>query len=159
MPMLDQHPHVPLLGRGQPDPGKIPPRQQIQNVFRIPPVVLLLARLLGPNLSGFPHRQLVPQLRQHLGKPPRVARALDPYQGRLLQPGVKASGFAVFVLQPLLHHLACLRVQHRNLLEARMEITAYNDHRSAPPSVSSWLFAKTSLLSLARSRRPYAIRH
>ena len=51
MTMLDQHPHVSFLGTGQPDVREIPAHQQIQNVFGIPLVVLLLARLQSPNLS------------------------------------------------------------------------------------------------------------
>jgi murein L,D-transpeptidase YcbB/YkuD len=94
----------------------------------VPPVVLLLARLLRSDLPRLPHHQLVPQPGQHLRKPARVARGLDPHQRRLLQPGVESPRFPVLVLQLLFHDLARLRVQHRNLLRARVEITAYNHH-------------------------------
>lgn len=38
----------------------------------------------------------------------------------------------VLVLWPTLHQLSRLHIQHRNLLVARMKVTSYNYHRSAP---------------------------
>src|SRR5579875_1228815 len=148
--MFDQHPHVPLFGRRQPDFWEIASHQQIQEVLRIAPVVVLLARLQGPNLRRLAHYQLVPQLLKHLGEPPRVARRLNPHQRRLLQPFVERLRFSVLVLQLLFNYFPRLRVQHRNHLHARVEITSYNVHVSAPPSLRVPDFLTTPVYSLHR---------
>jgi hypothetical protein len=96
--MLDQHPHVPLFSRRQPDLRKFTLQQKIQQVLRVPPVVLLLARIHCPDLRRLAHHQFVTQLLKHLRKPPRVAHRLNPYQRRLLQPGVESFRLSILVL-------------------------------------------------------------
>jgi hypothetical protein len=53
------------------------------------------------------------------------------------QPGIEGAGFAILVFQSALVQLARLLLQHRNLLVARMQITAYDLHvlGSFPPSL------------------------
>jgi len=68
------------------------------------------------------------------------------------------SALPALVFQPSLHHLTRLRVQQRNLLRARVQITAYNQHVSAPPSESPGFLPKPVYSPPSRSRRPYAIR-
>src|SRR6266851_4134971 len=62
----------------------------------------------------------------------RVSCRFDPHSHRTSQSGIKRPRLAVLVFQTTLQHLARLRVDHRYLLVARMQITSYNHHRSAP---------------------------
>jgi hypothetical protein len=57
----------------------------------------------------------------------RLEWATSPYERT-----VKTSRFSVLVFQTTLREFARVGVQHRNLLVARMQITSYNHHRSAP---------------------------
>ena len=60
------------------------------------------------------------------------------------------------MFQPALDDLAALWIQHGNLLEARMKITAYNQHaRLLPPSLGR-LLPRPSLLGRG-SRRTHPI--
>src|SRR5207302_5724990 len=73
--------------------------------------------------------QLVPTLRQQALEPARVAASLDPHFHRFpLQAAVELFRFARGMVQLLSHSLLRLQIQHRNLLEAGMKITAYNLH-------------------------------
>ena len=99
----------------------------------------------------------VPELRQHLGKPQRVPRALHPHQGGLFQTFVESPGFPIFVLEPPFHHLSRLRVQHRNMLAARQVVAgpeAVSGIRILPGSRA---FARSSfaLFGVARLSFPF----
>jgi hypothetical protein len=74
----------------------------------------------------------MPQLGQQSLEPLCVTGRLDPHTNRLRQPFVKLSRLAVGVFQSLLDQLSGFRIQHRDVLLARVKITAYNHHRSAP---------------------------
>jgi hypothetical protein len=69
---------------------------------------------------------------QHSLEPLRIEGRFHPDSRRTWKAGIKLLGFSVLMFQPALEHLTGCRIQHRNLLEARMKITTYNEHRSAP---------------------------
>ena len=62
----------------------------------------------------------------------RVPGGLDPHSNRALQAGIERPRLATLMFQTALHELACLRIHHRYLLVARVQIATYNHHRSAP---------------------------
>src|SRR5437879_13685766 len=75
------------------------------------------------------------QLRKQPLEPLRLPANLDPHSHGPLQPSVKGPHLLLsLVTQRLLQHLSRRLVPHDNLLIARMKITAYNLHRSAPSS-------------------------
>src|SRR5262249_36242403 len=76
-------------------------------------------------------------------QPQRVAHALQPHQNffpgqRLIEPDR-----LLWMQQLTFHQLACFRVQHGNLLKARMKITAYNLHDWLLSTPSSLVFKAT----------------
>ena len=62
----------------------------------------------------------------------RVPGGLDSDSNRTLQAGLEPSRLSAFVFQTALHELARLRIYHRYLLVARVQIATYNHRRSAP---------------------------
>src|SRR5260370_385832 len=133
--MQQQLPHVALGWRRYPDPRKPPFHQQLQQQQRIPPVGLLLSLATGADLRRVPDPQLMPQLREQPLEPLRLPTGLYPYTHRPLQRGIKRSHLLyLFVTQRFLAQFSCLLIQHRNLLIARVKITSYNLHCSAPSS-------------------------
>src|SRR5438132_7200467 len=77
----------------------------------------------------------MPQLRKQLLEPLRLPTRFDPHSHGPLQPSVKGPHLLLsLVTQRPLQHLSRRLVPHDNLLIARMKITAYNLHRSAPSS-------------------------
>ncbi len=87
---------------------------------RVARVGLLLAHHRRPDLRRIADPQLVSQLGQHALEPARVPGGLDAHSHRPLQPRVKRPRFSVGVFQATLNQLACLRIQHGNLLVARV---------------------------------------
>src|SRR6516164_10639350 len=85
---------------------------------------------------------------QHPLKPWSIGGGFHADSGRTRKRGIKLLGFSVPMFQPALDNLAGCGIQHGYLLEARMEITTYNEHTrllsSEPWSIT---FAKS-----ARSR-------
>ena len=74
-------------------------------------------------------------------RPNGATGPIDPYHrgidhsrhtGRIRKRRIRLLGFPCFVFQPTLDNLAGCRIQHGNLLEARVKVTAYNQHPSAP---------------------------
>jgi hypothetical protein len=149
---------IALRQRRPPDARKTLAQQQFQQVRRIARVRLLFAHHRRPDLRRIPDPQLVPQFGQHALEPPRVPGGLDAHSHGARQSCVKRSCFSALVLQATLHQLACLRIQHRNLLVARVQITTYNLHvlGSFPPSLG--LFERYQVYSAAGSRHGYPIR-
>src|SRR6185437_2879659 len=54
------------------------------------------------------------------------------HANRFRQVAIELVRFSVLVFQTALDELACLVIQHRDLLIARVKITSYNLHCSAP---------------------------
>src|ERR1700675_3389080 len=127
--MQEQLPVVPLGCRGHPDPRKTILRQKPQQQFRISPVGLLLPLATGADLRRIPDPHLVPPLHQHPLEPLRLPAASDPHSYGPFQSCIKGPHLLLsLVTQRPLHHLSGHQVQHRDLLIARMKITAYNFH-------------------------------
>jgi hypothetical protein len=61
-----------------------------------------------------------------------VPSGFDSDSNRTLQAGVEPPRLSAFMFQTALHELAGLRIYHRYLLLARVQIATYNHHRSAP---------------------------
>ena len=95
-------------------------------------VRLLLPHHGGTNLCRVSDPEFVIVFSQHSLEPLSIGGSLHPDPSRTRKCGVKLLGFSVLMFQPALNDLTGCGIQHRNLLEARMEITAYNQHRSAP---------------------------
>src|SRR5207245_4743032 len=133
---MDQHlPRVSLGTRIHPDPRKQLLLVKLHYQFRIPPVGLLLPLATGANLRRISDPHLMPQLRKQLLEPLRLPTRFDPHSHGPLQPSVKGPHLLLsLVTQRPLQHLSRRLVPHDNLLIARMKITAYNLHRSAPSS-------------------------
>src|SRR5579885_3873360 len=68
----------------------------------------------------------MPQLGQHPLEPQHVARGFHPYHHLSLELAVEWLGLGR--RQLLLRLLSCFCINHDDLLETRMEITAYNLH-------------------------------
>jgi len=128
---------IALLQRRPPDAWKTPVQQQVQHVRRVARIRLLFAHHRRPDLRRIPDPHLVPQFGQHALEPAGVPGGLDAHSHGARQSCIKRSCFSALVLQTTLHQLACLRIQHRNLLVARRQITTYNLHvlGSFPPSL------------------------
>ena len=79
---------------------------------------------LGADLGGVPYPQFEVQLPQQALKSARVPGGFHPHPHTLpFEPGIELLGFLA-VRQPPFPQLAGLAVDKRNLLEARMIITA-----------------------------------
>src|SRR5947208_14706110 len=77
----------------------------------------------------------MPQLRKQRLEPLRLPTRFDPHSHGPLQPSVKGPHLLLsLVTQRPFQHLSRRLVPHDNPLIARMKITAYNLHRSAPSS-------------------------
>src|SRR5207302_1756124 len=124
----------------------------------IPRVGLLLPHHRCPNLGCIPNPKLVSQLGQHLLEPLRVTGCLHAYAHWLLQPRVKLLCLTVPVFESAFSDFAGFCIHHRNLLKARMKITAYNQHARLLSSRVLVRTALPSLLGSGRSRRCYPIR-
>ncbi len=108
--------------------GKTLFHHQPQQQLRILPIRLLLAHPLGADLSGVPNPQFELQLAQQALEPTRVPAGFHSYPHPLpFKPGIELLGFST-VCQPPFPQLTALGIDKRNLLEARMIITPYNQH-------------------------------
>src|SRR6202040_4226744 len=101
--------------------------------------------------------QLVPQLRQHLLEPLRVAHGLHPHAHPLpVQCLIEAPCFSFLVLQATFPEFAGFRIDQGDLLVARVKITAYNLHRgSFLPE--SWSWQRTQVYSGRLSEQHFVI--
>src|SRR5450759_3617710 len=154
--MPQQLPYIAILELGDVDLWKAIAQQKLQNVQSVARVGLLLAHHGSANLCRVSHPQFVLLLLQHAFKPASVARGFDPDPRRRGQGAVKLSSFPALMFQPSLHDLPGFCIQHRDLLESRMKIAAYNIHNSAPSLRALVLHRNPSLLA-RRSRRRYSI--
>src|SRR5579872_491770 len=99
---------------------------------RIPPVRFLSPHHQMPDLRRISNPQLLPQLRQHVLEPLRVAHGLHPHPHHLsLQPLIKLPRLSFLMLESPLPQLARLTIDHGDLLVARVKITSYNLHRGS----------------------------
>src|SRR5215472_2301895 len=126
--MPQQLSQIPLRRRRYPDPRKPVLQQQIENMQSISRVGLLPPHHGGANLGRISYPKLVSQLGQHPLEPLRVASCFHAHPHWLLQPGVKLLCLTVRMFQLAFDQVAGFCVHHRNLLEARMKICAYNQH-------------------------------
>src|ERR1700674_2923235 len=127
--MQQQLPQIALLRTRHPDGGELSDLQQLQQMIGVALVVFLLAHRSRPNASGVTDEQFMSQLPQQALEPAGVAAGLDAHaHGLSLQAAVELFRFARGMVEFLSHSLLGLLIQHGNLLEARMKITAYNLH-------------------------------
>ena len=98
----------------------------------IPLVRNLLAYIAGPDLGRIPYPYLITQPLHQIEEPLAISCGLDPDQRRLAQLLVEPFCLAVGMAQLPLLELTCLRIAHRYLLKARVEITSYNLHKASP---------------------------
>ncbi len=133
-----------------PGAWKIILQQQAQNVLCILAIGLLLAFSLPSDLAGVPDPQLEVQFRQESLEPARMSTGFHAHThrrslGRQLTVELLRR---LTVLQSTLPAIPSFTIDKRNLLEARMIITPYNNHVGsflpglgwfAPPkSVRAW---------------------
>ena len=112
--------------------GKTVREQQVENMQGIARVRLLLPHHGCTDLSRISDPEFVIMFSQHSLEPLGIEGSFYPDSGRTRKCGIKPLSFSVLVFQPALDDFAGCGIQHRNLLEARMEIASYNEHRSAP---------------------------
>jgi hypothetical protein len=108
VPVVQQHPRVALSITRQPDAREFSFGPKFHPAPGVTAVVLLRARLRGPNLGRVPDPPLVSQFTQHLGKPERVPGALDPHQRRRRQARIERSHFPLQGVQAALLKLPAL---------------------------------------------------
>ena len=126
--MHQQLPHVPLFQTRHPDPREPVFSQQQQQVFRVPPVRLLLPHHRSPDLGRVPQPELDAPLLQQPFEPGIVPASLHPHPYFLpRQSRVKLFRFLA-VTQTFFLILSRSLVKDRDLLKPRMKITAYNQH-------------------------------
>src|SRR5215475_1538535 len=89
---------------------------------------LLLSHHRCANPRCIPDPKLVSQPGQHSLEPLRVARCFHAHAHWFLQPRVKLLRLTVPVVESAFDQVPGFRVHHRNLLEARVKIYAYNQH-------------------------------
>src|SRR6266478_4023901 len=156
--MQQQLPQVALLRTRHPDGREPARRQQLQQMIGVALVVLLFADRGRANAGRVADDQLMSPALQQALEPAGIAAGLDAHAHPLpLQAAVELLRCARGMMEFLLHSLFRLHIQHGNLLEARMKITAYNLHcGSFRPS--PWSFANSRLLGAAWSRRCYQIK-
>jgi hypothetical protein len=140
--LVPVHQQLPQVAFGQrrhpPQVRKVAVQQQPRDQLRIPPVVLLLARFLSPNLRRIPQPQPVPVLLQPPLEPQHVATALHPHHRARRQAAVKLLQLPARVRDPAIReYLPALRLHPKYLLPARMIITPYNLH--------DWLLSSRAL--------------
>src|SRR5271165_2705498 len=140
--MQQQLPPIALLQTRHPQLRKTVFQQQRQQQLSIAPVGLLLAHLRGPDLGGVAQSQLVSQPGQHALEPQGVAASLHADDYFALQSSVKR--LRLGGSQLAFRILPRFRVEHSNLLETRMEITAYNLHDGSFSS-ESWSLRKLKI--------------
>jgi hypothetical protein len=119
-------------GCGNPDLREALRQQETKNEPGVALIGLLLAHLTGANLRRVTNPQFVTELGEQAFEPMDRTSRFDAYPHRLRQSAVERLGFPVFVLQPSLQQFSRGIVHHGNLLIARVKITSYNEHRSAP---------------------------
>src|SRR6516165_7306157 len=95
-------------------------------------VRLLLPHHGCTDLRCISYPEFVMVFLQHPLEPLCIEGRFHPDSRRTWKAGIKLLGFFVLMFQPALENLTGCRIQHGNLLEARMKITTYNEHRSAP---------------------------
>src|SRR5487761_896953 len=131
-----QLPDVAFGRCGNPDSRESFREQEIENEPGVALIGLLFAHFAGANLCGVPDPQFVTEFREQTLEPVNRAGSFDAHAHRFLrtlQAPVERVSFAAFVVQSALHkHLCGFFSGHGNLLIACMEITSYNQHRSAP---------------------------
>src|SRR3984885_3868240 len=130
MAMGEQLADVALLRIWQPQAGKALLHQQGQNMARVSLIRLLLANVTGTNLGRIPNPQGVAALVHQQLKPAGIPRRFHANQRRPLELSVKLLRLPAGMHQLLLLDLLCLCIQNRNLLVARVKITAYNLHKA-----------------------------
>jgi hypothetical protein len=137
MAMQQQLPYVSILRARHPDLWKAIFYQQLEQVFGIAPVVLLLPDARGPNFCGVSHPQFEAQLGQQALEPTGVPRGFHPHShldAFLLQLTVEPFGFSIAVHQLLLATFPALRVHPGDLLYAWVITATYNKHLGSFPS-------------------------
>ena len=95
-------------------------------------VGFLLSYHRSTDLGRISHPQFVVMGTEDPLEPWCVDRGFHAHTGRTRKCGVKLLRLTALVFQTPLNHLARAGIQHGNLLKARVKITAYNHHRSAP---------------------------
>jgi hypothetical protein len=155
--MHQQLAQIPLLARGHPEARETIREQQVQQVLGVARVGLLLANLAGPDLRRIAHPQLVPAFGQQPLEPQRRKRRFHPHHRAARPPGVEASRFPVFMLQPTGLDLPRLLLHPGHNLVARVQITADNVHGFGSFPANLGQDINLSLPAL-RSRRRYPIR-
>src|SRR5215467_1620124 len=130
MSMPQQLPQVPILCVRHPYSRKTIFHHQPQEQLRILTIRLLLAHPFALNLGGISNPQLHAELLQQTLEPARVPTGLHSHSHRyvsLLYLAVEPFLF-VGVIQASFPNLPRFGIHVRNLLEARMIVTTYNQH-------------------------------
>src|SRR5215469_1330466 len=130
MTMPEQLPQVAILCIRYPDPRKTVFDHQSQQQLRILAIGLLFAYPFRTNFCCIPDPQFQLQLVQQTFEPASVPAGFHSHTGLqtlLFQLAVKLLGF-LGMNQALFPRFTGLNIRERNLLEARMVVTPYNQH-------------------------------
>src|SRR6516225_7975817 len=122
----------------------------------IPRVGLLLPHSGRMDLRRVSHPQLMSLPRQQGFEPLSVTGRFHAHPSPSGKGCVKGSRLTRRVFQAALNDFARLPIQHRNLLEARMKITPYNQHVRLLSS-EAWSSCNYQVYSVEKSRRRYSI--
>ena len=128
--MREQRAQVPRGGIGHPDGREPIVPEQVEKVSGIPLIGLRLADDHGANLRGVADEDGVPEAVHEGMKPDGIAGAFNAYGDRTGQGGVELLDGASLMDQLTLMRFARLRVEYRDLLLPRVEITANECHES-----------------------------
>jgi hypothetical protein len=109
-------------------------------------VGLLPPHIAGADLGRIAYPYCVAQTLRQLNKPLAVAARFNPDQSRRLQLSIETFRFAIPVQKLQFRYLPGLRIENRNLLPRRMEITSYNLHRRLLLDPKPWSSINQSLM-------------
>jgi hypothetical protein len=127
-PLREQCAQIPRRGIGHPDSRESIVPQQVEEVPSVPLIGLRLADDHGADLGGIADDHGVPEAVHEGVEPDRVAGAFNAHGHGTGPAGVELLDGAALVEQLPLLGFARLGVECRNLLLARVEITANECH-------------------------------
>ena len=90
--------------------------ERLQKQERIPPIMLLFARLCSADLLGMADAAFDPQLFHQFQEPLHRASRFDPYQNQTRQCGIKLPHGLALMFEGLFFQLSCVAIQRRDRL-------------------------------------------
>ena len=143
----EQLPKIAFRWGRNPDPRETIREQQFENERSVPFIGFLLAYFASTDSGRISNPEFVTEFREQSLEPVHRTGGFDAHAHGLLQTSVERFGLSTFVVQASFEEqLARGVLGHGNLLIARMKITTYNQHCSAP-------FFRASVVSATKFTR------